>query len=432
MSDPGADVVWYVDPATVSFEPSATERAILDEVNRRIAGRASLEEVIDYLFAATRTISPCDRIGLAFVDDEGWIVSHYVAADYDEPVLRKGYREDLERGSLKVVLQRGQPRIINDLEQYLAANPESIATRLLVQEGVRSSLTCPLVVEGRNVGVMFRSSRRAGAYDDAQVGLHLAIVERLSQAVEKVRRIEQLDAANRAYTELLGFVSHELKSPVAAMISNMRLLEEGYLGELTDKQLDLVRRSIGGGEYLLGLVGEYLDLAQLESGKLHRNAAADVDFVAQVIEPAVAVIQTPLEEKGITLTRELPSSPRAVEVDSAAMKIVLVNFLSNAVKYGDQDGEIRLRMTQAADSLAVSVWNTGPGFGPEQRGRLFRKFSRLKSPKLMREKGTGVGLYTVRRLVQLHGGRVWANSEPEQWAEFGFEIPQPLGESEEG
>jgi len=106
--------------------------------------------------------------------------------------------------------------------------------------------------------------------------------------------------------------------------------------------------------------------------------------------------------------------------------IAVVNLLGNAVKYGEQDGEIRVRIEAPADRVRVSVWNRGPGFPREERSKLFRKFSRLQTPELLKRKGTGVGLYTTWRVLQLHGGRVWARSELGQWAEFTFEIPQPL------
>ncbi len=429
MIDADFETMRYVDPARApALQQSFTgqERAILKRVNQKIAARESLEAVIDYLFESTRDISPCDRVGVAFLDDDGRIVAHCVRAAYEPLLLTKGYTEDLSRGSLRAVLKRGWPRIINDLERYLTEHPGSASTKLLVREGVRSNLTCPLAVEGRVVGVMFRSARRPQAYGERQVGLHLAIAERLSQAVEKAWQIEQLRAANQAYFELLGFVSHELKSPVASVVTNARLLDEGYLGELRPKQAEFVRRMISAGEYLLGLIREYLDLARLEGGDLDVRPAKDVDFVDTIVEPSLAVIQVQFEAKRMRLTRDEPDSPTRVEVDPELLKIVLINLLGNAVKYGNAAGEIRLRVEFESERFRVSVWNQGPGFPESEHPRLFRKFSRLRSPELLKEKGTGVGLYTVWRIIKLHGGRVWARSEPGAWAEFGFEIPQPL------
>jgi len=429
MNDANVDNVRFVDPAAVAplgATFTGAEIAILDQVNDRIAARQSLEEVIDYLFESTRSISPCDRIGVAFLDDDGRIVSHHTAAAYEPVLLKKGYAEDLRGSSLGGVLDGGRPRIIGDLERYGADHPRSRSTRLLVREGVRSSLTCPLRVEDRIVGVMFRSARVSGVYDDRQVALFLAVAERLGQAVEKTWRIERLEAANQAYGEMLGFVAHELKSPVASMVTQARLMLEGYAGPLAEQQEQLLGRMTAAGEHLLRLVADYLDLARLESRELRIEAEREVDFVAAVVEPALAVVQPQIDAKRMRLARAIPDPPPRVELDPGLLKIVLVNLLSNAAKYGYEEGEIRLSAAVEDGALRAAVRNDGPGFAESERSRLFRKFSRLKSPRLRQEKGTGVGLYTVWRIVSLHGGRVDARSEPDAWAEFTFEIPQPL------
>jgi signal transduction histidine kinase len=119
-----------------------------------------------------------------------------------------------------------------------------------------------------------------------------------------------------------------------------------------------------------------------------------------------------------------------IECDPGLLNIVMANLLGNAVKYGNEEGQIRLRVTQPEGKLAVSVWNAGPGFPRSERSKLFKKFSRLQTRELMARKGTGVGLYTCWRIIQAHGGRIWADSEPGAWAEFCFEIPQPLPSSD--
>ncbi len=126
------------------------------------------------------------------------------------------------------------------------------------------------------------------------------------------------------------------------------------------------------------------------------------------------------------MERHWPPSPAPVSCDPDLLKIVAVNFVGNAIKYGREDGVVRVSVEHAPERFAVVVWNEGPGFPASQRGRLFRKFSRLDTAELRTRKGTGVGLYTAWRIVSLHGGRVDAASEEGAWAEFRFEIPQPL------
>jgi signal transduction histidine kinase len=434
------------DTASLHYQPlpppgeapdalSPQERAVLDTVNQKVAAAASLPKLIDFLFQATRDICPCDRVGVAFIEEEGRLIrSYYSVADYEPLLIDAGYSEVLEKSSLRRVIDEGAVRLIDDLEAYYRQHPNSVSTRLILREGVRSNMTCPLRVDDRNVGVLFRSSRRPRAYTAHQVSLHLHIAERLGQAVEKAYRIEQLRSANLAYAEMLGFVSHELKSPVASLVTDATLLVEGYLGPMTDEQRKKVRRMIAKGNYLLGLVREYLDLARIEGGELRLNLRRVDDFLGEVIDQAIDIVLPQIEDQGMSLERSVPEAMPPVDCDPSLLRIVLVNLLSNAVKYGRPRGRIRVQVVLEDATARVTVWNEGPGFPESAQAVLFRKFSRVHKPELMQQKGTGVGLYTSLRIIQLHGGRIWATSEEGHWAQFAFHIPlnkpQPADDSE--
>jgi signal transduction histidine kinase len=298
-----------------------------------------------------------------------------------------------------------------------------------VREGVRSSLTCPLSVEGRVVGFIFRSSRQPHMYGPQHIELQMAITERLSQAVEKAWRIEQLEEANHAYTQMLGFVSHELKSPVASMVTDAQVLAQGYLGDLTPEQRAKVESMARKGMYLLDLVREYLDLARVEGGELTLATRSRVDVMTDVLGEAVELVRAQADNHGMHLMVCMPSPPLPpVCCDPTLLRIVTVNLLDNAVKYGNEGGDIRVKADvlfdrKLGERLRISVWNTGPGFDTTQRDKLFRRFSRLDDPALKSRRGTGVGLYNSWRIVHLHGGRISADSKRGEWAEFSFEIP---------
>jgi signal transduction histidine kinase len=426
--------VRFVDPFrdTRALQPITTaERTLLRQVNQKIAARPSLRAIVDYLFDSTQELIPCDRIGLAFIDPDGQrVTSYYNRAAYEPLAIDRAYSQGLRGSSLRAVLETGLPRIIPDLEQYLEEHPRSGSTRLLVREGVRSNLTCPLTVEGRVVGFIFRSSREKDVYHAKHIELQMAIAERLSQAVEKAWRIEELEQANFAYTQMLGFVSHELKSPVASMVTDARLIADGYLGDIQPQQKEKLERLILKGDYLLSLVREYLDLARVEGGELELRIRRAVDVRSEVLDDAVDVVRPQLEARDMRLIIVTPGEPRPrVCCDPALMRIVLVNLLDNAIKYGREGGEVRVTLEVVASrhvrptALRISVWNEGPGFSPGQRNQLFRRFSRLDTPELKGTRGTGVGLYNTWRIVQLHHGRVTAESKKGEWARFCVEIP---------
>ena len=151
-----------------------------------------------------------------------------------------------------------------------------------------------------------------------------------------------------------------------------------------------------------------------------------VDVVEEIVAAAIDLVRAQIDQVQMRLRLDLPPSVVMAECDPALLRIVLVNLLGNAAKYGRPGGEIRLRVVREQDRLEVSVWNEGQGFMPEDRGRLFQRFSRLRSSGGANKRGTGVGLYTSWRIMQLHNGRIRARSEPGQWAEFSLELAQPL------
>jgi signal transduction histidine kinase len=138
-------------------------------------------------------------------------------------------------------------------------------------------------------------------------------------------------------------------------------------------------------------------------------------------------VRAQIEAAGMVLTTDLPDDHGfAVDCDPSLLIIVLVNLLSNAVHYGASGGALRLTVAPSARRLRVSVWNEGPGFSAAERARLFRKFSRLHAAGAGQRRGTGLGLYNSWRIVQLHHGHIKADAKTGAWAEFTFELPQPL------
>jgi signal transduction histidine kinase len=403
---------------------SPEEAIVLDLVNCRVCAAATLDAVMDFVFETTSAICPCDRISVALLEEDGrHLVTKWVRTSYEPVLLGVGYADDITRSSLRTVIERGAPRIIDDLEAYFGEHPRSASTELLFREGVRSSITCPLLVEDRVIGAMFRSTRQKHAYGEHQLRLHQSIAERLSQAIEKTYRIEQLAAAKQSFSEMLGFVSHELKNPLTSLLGDTWALRKGLAGEISPQQTEYLRRIESKADYITTLIRDYLDLARLESDELAIQCDRPVDFAAEVISPVVEMLRSSADRKKMPIEVVCDAIPREVNCDSDLMKVVVSNLLSNAIKYGVEKGAVRLRARQVDAKLQLSIFNEGPGFPLDQRSRLFRRFSRVQSEPLLREPGHGVGLYNAWRIIQLHHGEIHADSVPGSWAEFSIEIP---------
>lgn len=430
MEDPGEPRMRAMEPPSAPGAPdsfSASERAFLQGVDRRVIASVSLDDIMGYLFDSARAAQYCERLCLALLEEDDQRVKVYwVRADYEPILLDREYTMDLRATSLSALIDEKKLRVIDDLEAYHQRHPSSEVTELLVREGVRSSLTCPLEVDKRVVGLMFANSRRPRGFERAQERMLSVVARRIAQAVDKTYRIEQLTAFNNAYLEMLDFVSHELKNPLSSLIMDGELLVGGYLGELPQEPRRIAERMMQKARYLLNLVREYLVLSRIEGQRLTGDFRQNVDFASEVVAPAVDLVIGELEARNMRLVLATSVAPSGLECDPYLLRIALTNLLGNAVKYGRPGGEVRLRTEQSAEGLLVSVWNEGAGFPAEARSRLFRKFSRLETPAQGRQKGTGVGLYIIWKIIQIHGGQIWAESEEDAWAEFTIEIPLPI------
>jgi signal transduction histidine kinase len=376
---------------------------------------------MDVVWNSTSSILPHDRIGLSFIDNDGQrATSHYFRTAYDPASVKLGadYSAGLANSSLRDILDKGTARIIHDLDRYLELNPDSTSTRLLIDEGISSNLTLPLKVDDRAVGFLFFSSKAADVFTEIHARILLEVSDIMSQHIEKVWRIKKLEEARQDYLSMLGFVSHEMKSPLSSMMSVGSVYAKGYMGAvdpLAEKTVNKMMRISG---YLINMVNNYLDLSRLESGEMNFNPGPGVDFRKDILEFAIDTVSAHADERGSKIIVASPTADILLTGDIDLLRIVAVNLLDNAVKYGDEHIDINVTLEQENNNLVFSVRNKGVGFDKEQAKMLFRRFSRLRQKGTEDRRGSGLGLYLTWWIVQKHNGRITADSEPGQWAEF--------------
>lgn len=399
------------------------EKDILRGINQRVAKGMDLKEILDFVFDETAKILPLDRLDVAFIEDDNTrLVLYYTKTSYLEIHLLQGYSSDIQGGSIQIVLNTGYPSIINDLKSHLSSHPKSETAQLLLKEGIHSSIASPLKVDNRDIGIIMFRSKQTNSYTMHHVKLLLAFRDSLAQAVEKAYHIEKLTTTINAYMEMLGFITHELKNPLASIITLGRTIASGYFGEISDKNKEMVNRIVKKTEYLHNIALEYLNLARFESG-IFNTRFSEINFFEEIVRSSIDFVETNINEKNMKILIKNNIDNITVLCDAELMKIVMNNLLSNAIKYGYNGGQIILFLNADENILHVSVRNDGPGFPESEKIKLFKKFSRINTPELMDHSGHGVGLYVTWKIIQLHSGHIWAQSEPGKWAEFTFEIP---------
>ena len=234
---------------------------------------------------------------------------------------------------------------------------------------------------------------------------------------------EELKALNKSYVDLIGFVAHELKGILASAVMNAYAVRDGFLGMINFKQrkaMDSVTRNL---DYLGATVKKFLNLGRIERDELSINRT-DLRLKKDVFDVSIGSLEAVSQRKGLQIENEIPDD-LAVHADLDLMQIVANNLVSNAIKYSFEKGLIRISGEVLENMVRVEVYNDSTPISDEQKRRLFQKFSRLDNPETKKEKGTGLGLYITKQIVEGHGGRIWV--EPaEHGNTFIFEIERGL------
>ncbi len=247
-------------------------------------------------------------------------------------------------------------------------------------------------------------------------------LQQASSALEKA--LAEAEDKNLAYLETLGFVTHELKSPLASIVFAIGSLREHILGPLNEPQEAILKAADSSTEYLRSTIANYLNLSRVEEGEL-KLTLTTVSFRSDILAPLLGrVSELAAERKKMRIVCDIPEDLVGT-CDRDQIACVFQNLLSNAIKYGREQGEIRIGTEQDSRTglRRFNVWNEGIGFDRDAAAKLFQKFFRLGAAAASTKPGTGLGLFVARKIVERHGGRLWAESEPGQWANFVFTLP---------
>jgi signal transduction histidine kinase len=303
----------------------------------------------------------------------------------------------------------------------------------LEQEGIRCFAGFPLQVSAQQLGVLAVYTRQI--LDRNAIELLTVFAQHAATAIhesnlfhlatEQKARLEavntELNRANQHKSEFLAHMSHELRTPLNSILGFSQLLQEGDGGVLSPDQRQDVEIIASNGRHLLALINDLLDLSKLEAGKaqLHRGEI-EVKVLASECTDAVSSLA---KTKGLDLNIAVSEGLDEVYGDRAKIKQILLNLLGNAIKFTDT-GQVLLSVERRGSEVCFSVRDTGMGVPLEDQERIFESFAQGPHSVEGKIQGTGLGLAISRRLVEMHGGRIWVESKPGQGSTFTFTIPQ--------
>ncbi len=323
-----------------------------------------------------------------------------------------------------------------DTQTTIAQNNDAYETsRWTVIAFAAGSITLALVLGYAIASSLSRSVRRMGGHlqrvttgdfsqrvqvpNRDELGALAANLNRMTG--ELGRLYQELELASRLKSEFLANMSHELRTPLNAIIGFSEVLEARMFGELNDKQDEYVQDIVASGKHLLLLINDILDLSKVEAGRMELELGPLA--VDEMLEHSLAMSRERAGRQGIALGLEVDANIGVIEADERRVKQVVFNLLTNAVKFTPEGGRVDTSARLVDGELEVAVRDTGTGIAPADQARIFEEFEQAGQPNAQTREGTGLGLALSRALVELHGGRIWVESELGVGSTFTFRLP---------
>jgi GAF domain-containing protein len=328
------------------------------------------------------------------------------------------------RGSVigRTVLERKPIQVADVL-----ADPEYSFQEVQQRIGYRTVLAVPLLREGHPIGAVVLMRKAVRPFTDKQIDLVTTFADQAGIAIENVRLFDeiqdksrQLEEASQHKSQFLANMSHELRTPLNAILGYTELMADGAYGEPSDKMLGILKRLEANGKHLLGLINDVLDLSKIEAGQLVLELS---DYCIQDIAQAVRSTLEPLAaDKKLGFKVEVAPQLPSGHGDGRRLTQVLINLVGNAIKFTDA-GEVAIKAAANNGSFYVAVRDTGPGISAADQAKLFQEFQQADNAITRKKGGTGLGLAISKRIIEMHGGRIWVESQPGQGSTFAFTLP---------
>ena len=419
-----------LEARTRELAQSVGELRALGEVGQAVSSTLDLQTVLSTIVRHAVQLSRTDG-GVVYEYDEAaeefhLRASHLMEAEVIEALqvtpVRLGQGATGRAATMRAPVQL--PDILNE-QEFTGTKVRPLFARL----GYRSVLAVPLLREERIMGALTVWRKEAGNFSAEVVNLLQTFATQSALAIQNARLFreieekgKQIEAANRHKSEFLANMSHELRTPLNAIIGFSEVLGERLFGELNDKQAEYTDDILSSGRHLLSLINEILDLSKVEAGRMELELAAfDLPLA---IDNARTFVRERATKHGINLDVTVDERLGDFVGDERKIKQILLNLLSNAVKFTPEGGRIGINARQSDGSVEISVSDTGIGISPDDQARIFEEFRQVGGDYAHKKEGTGLGLTLAKKFVELHGGKIWVESEVGKGSTFCFTLPE--------
>jgi signal transduction histidine kinase len=310
------------------------------------------------------------------------------------------------------------PDILNDPDYDLP---------IIIKNTARTLLGVPLLREGISIGIIVLMRRTVRSFNERQIELATTFADQAVIAIENVRLFDeiqdksrQLAEASQHKSQFLANMSHELRTPLNAILGYTELILDSVYGEMPEKARSVLDRVQRNGRHLLGLINDVLDLSKIEAGQL--TLSLTNYSLKDVVQTAYTAVEPLAAEKELKFKAEISPDLPTGRGDEHRLTQVLLNLVGNAIKFTDS-GQVLIKASTSDGSFHVAVQDTGPGISEVDQAKLFQQFQQADSSITRKKGGTGLGLAISKRIIEMHGGRIWVESTVGQGSTFSFTLP---------
>jgi GAF domain-containing protein len=416
-----------LEARTGELTESVDQLTALGEVSRAVSSTLDVETVLDTIVSRASQLAGAAGCSIYEYDEAAeqfeLRATHNADTEFVTALravpLRKG------EGLMGRAAEMREPIQIPDITQPGAY--QSSVRDTLIRFGYRALLAVPLLREDQIIGSLSFNRKAPGEFPPEVVDVLKTFATQSALAIQNARlfreiadKSAQLEAASRHKSEFLANMSHELRTPLNAIIGFSEVLTERMFGELNEKQDEYLKDIHASGQHLLSLINDILDLSKIEAGRMELERS-DFDL-PNAIENALILVRERASRRGIRLGHTIDERLGAIGGDERKVKQVLLNLLSNALKFTPEGGQVDVRAGLNNDVAEVSVTDTGIGIAPEDQEAVFEEFRQVGAADKKSE-GTGLGLALSRKFIELHGGRIWVKSQVGAGSTFTFTLP---------
>jgi signal transduction histidine kinase len=414
-----------VELRTREIERSVEELKALGEVSQAVSSTLDLETVLTSIVRHAVKLSRADAGTIYEVDEtEGVFVpriNYGANAEFIDALqqskLRTGDRTVIGQAAIK----RAPDQIpdLSDISDYPLLHVQ--------QAGYRALLALPLLREDRLIGGLVVRRKAAGEFPTPVVDLLQTFAAQSVLAIHNARlfrEIEEkgheLEIANKHKSEFLANMSHELRTPLNAILGYTELILDNIYGDVPKKIQEVLERLEKNGRHLLNLINDVLDISKIEAGRL--NLSLNEYSMEDLIQTVFASVESLAAEKNLNLEVEVTKGLATGKGDEQRLAQVILNLVGNAIKFTEK-GKVKIEATVSDESFLISVSDTGPGLAEADQSKIFEAFQQADGSSTRKKGGTGLGLSISKKIIEMHGGKIWVESTLEKGSTFRFTLP---------